>query len=94
MESLKQESVAKLRQEYGDKYDAKIARANSMLTKYGGESFQGFLNETRLGNNREFVSMMVKLSSLLSDDLLNQGPSSPPRASDDYYSFPATPGME
>lgn len=94
MATIREDSEKALRAEYGDKFDAKIARTNSLIKRYGGENFQGFLDETKLGNNAEFIKMMVTVSELLSDDLLDHGQSQGPRSADSYYSFPNTPGME
>lgn len=66
--------VAGLRQEWGNAFDAKIAKAQSAALEFGGKDFIKFLNETGLGNSSAMIKAFAKAADLLSEDKIGKDP--------------------
>jgi len=67
-------SEAALKTEWGDKYDAKVEAAKSLLNheKVADESFKQFLEDTRFGDNPQVIKMFEKLANLISEDVFKK----------------------
>jgi hypothetical protein len=62
-----------LKSEWGDKYDASVGIAKSVIQKFGGEDVMKYLDESGLGNNPELVKMMHKIGRSLLEDTTRGG---------------------
>lgn len=70
----KWETAAKTDPEIGgDKFDANIVAAKSVLGKFGNEAFTKYLNETGLGSHPEMIRMMIKIAKEFGEDKLLAG---------------------
>ncbi|PHS25468.1 MAG: hypothetical protein COA84_07580 [Robiginitomaculum sp.] len=61
------EAIAALKQEFGKAYDEKIGAAQDFIKEHADESFLGFLEETKLGDNPSMVKMMAKVADMMSE---------------------------
>lgn len=62
------ESISALKQEFGDKFDANIDIARSVVSKFGGDEFKGVLESSGLGDNPAVIRALVKIGSAMLDD--------------------------
>lgn len=72
MEAARKEAQAvasELRREWGSTYDARVGRANRVVTQYGGEEFADFLAKSGMGRH----PLVVKFMASVADDLVEHG---------------------
>ena len=73
-----QESEASMRKEFGKAFDANIAGARNILTKFGGPEVMQALEASGLGNDPHLIRMMIKISQQFGEDgNINLGDSQP-----------------
>lgn len=58
----------RMRQQYGDQYDVKVAMARNMVNALGGSDFANFLNQTGLGDHPQLVNIFIRLGELAASD--------------------------
>ena len=68
----REDSEASFRSEYGAAYDAKIAKAQSLLNKFGGDDVKQLLDKG-LGNDPAVVRFMSKIADSISEDSFAKG---------------------
>ena len=71
------ETEAKLKTEWGDKYDLRVERIRRFWKKHSGEEIDNFVNESKIGNDPRLLSLLDKLAEVTGEDL---SPPSSPRA--------------
>jgi hypothetical protein len=64
------DSVASLKQEWGNAYDAKVGLAKRALKDFGGVDVTKVLDETGLGNHPAIVKMFADLGKAMLEDTL------------------------
>ena len=72
---IAEEAAAKmdaLKKEWGDGFDKHLSSAR-FVVKELGEEFQGYLNETGLGNDTTLIRAFAKLSKSFGEDKLREG---------------------
>jgi hypothetical protein len=57
-----------LKQEWGDKYQANIELARSVVAKFGDEQFTRYIEESGLGNDPRLIKMLAKAGMGLMED--------------------------
>lgn len=62
-----------LKQEFGDKYDAKMGLVKAFLSKYGSAELIAWAEETGAGNNPHFIRSLVKAGEALLEDSSRRG---------------------
>lgn len=78
--------LAKLKSEYGTKWDAAQDAAYRVVEQMGGKEAQEFLSKSGLGNNPVLIRMMIKIGQTLTDHSIITGI---PRISGAFNSSPA-----
>ncbi len=69
----KAQTEAALKQEFGDKYEAKLGLVKSFLSQYGSPELLAWAEQTGAGNNAGFVKAMVKAGEALLEDSSRKG---------------------
>ena len=72
MDQQKKDAEAALKEDYGEKYTEKLEQAHALIKRIGGDEIFNFLDESSLGNNKDFIKMMISFSDMVSEDTLNQ----------------------
>ncbi|MBI1213963.1 MAG: hypothetical protein GC190_21080 [Alphaproteobacteria bacterium] len=67
------ETVAMLKAEYGQGYDAKIQQASRAVRHFGGDEVIQILNESGYGNHPALIRMMAKIGGMMTEDSLKVG---------------------
>lgn len=65
--------IASLKQEYGDKYHAKMGLLKSFLQKFGSPELVDWAEKSGAGNNPGFVKALVKASEAMLEDSSHGG---------------------
>jgi hypothetical protein len=68
----REDSEASLRSEFGSAYDAKVAKAQSVLNKFAGDDMKQLLDKG-LGNDPAVVRFMSKIADSISEDAFAKG---------------------
>jgi len=68
----RQDSEAALRSEFGAAYDGKIAKAQELLNKFGGNDYKQLL-DSGFGNNPAVIRFMSKMAEAISEDTFEKG---------------------
>lgn len=68
----RQDSEAALRSEFGAAYDAKVAKAQELLNKFGGNDYKQLL-DSGFGNNPAVIRFMSKMAEAISEDVFEKG---------------------
>jgi hypothetical protein len=55
------ESIAKIKEEWGDSFDENVHKAKLIVKEFGGEEFSNYLNETGLGNDPQLIKAFAKM---------------------------------
>ena len=63
-----QASVAALKTEWGQEYDAKVALARQAVMAFGGEKLAAWMNETGLGDDQTLIRAFAAAGKLVSED--------------------------
>ena len=61
-------ALAELKTEYGEKYDATLDVARSVLRKFGNDELIGMLEESGLGDNPAMIRLFAKIGEAMLDD--------------------------
>lgn len=75
-DSLINESTQKLKDEFGDNFSGNIEVAESVLKKFGSEDLGGFLRDSGLDSNYDFVKFLVDVGKHFTEDSGDGGQSS------------------
>lgn len=67
-ESAKLSAESTLKQEWGDKYQANIELARSVVAKFGDEQFVRYVEESGLGNDPRLIKLLAKAGQGLMED--------------------------
>jgi len=67
-QSAKLSAESTLKQEWGDKYQANIELARSVVAKFGDDQFVRYIEESGLGNDPRLVKMLAKAGQGLMED--------------------------
>lgn len=69
------QAITQLRESWGDKYDANVEIANSVLRKFGDEGGElaKYLETSGMGNNTALIKMLYKIGTGMLDDHQRQG---------------------
>ena len=67
-ESAKLSAESSLKQEWGDKFQANIELARSVVAKFGDEQFTRYIEESGLGNDPRLIKMLAKAGQGLMED--------------------------
>lgn len=70
-ETLAAESA--LKQEWGDKYDAAVDTARSVITHFGGAEFSTWLEESGMGNNPKVIKFLKGIGDKMLEDSAGAG---------------------
>lgn len=63
-----QEAMNELKKTYGEKYEEKLSHALRIVAKLGGDELKSELEASGLGNNKQLINFMVKVSENYSED--------------------------
>jgi hypothetical protein len=66
-------AVASLKKDWGDAFDANVEGAKKIVRTLGDENLSKWLDETQLGDVVPFVRFCQKVSTLISEDSLEEG---------------------
>lgn len=72
-DTAKAQSMEALAKDWGEKTEANIKAANRALLKFFPKDFAGFMEKTGLGNHELFIRGLHKISTLISEDHLENG---------------------
>lgn len=77
----RQEAEKKLRQQLGQGFDTKLAKARRIVTHFGDESFDQFLAENDLNTDPRMIQTMMRIADAFGEHSLPEGgkPESDPR---------------
>lgn len=67
-ESAKMTAESSLKQEWGDKYQANIELARSVVAKFGDDQFTQYIEQSGLGNDPRLIKMLAKAGQGLMED--------------------------
>jgi hypothetical protein len=67
-QSAKTSAESSLKQEWGDKYQANIELARSVVAKFGDDQFTRYIEESGLGNDPRLIKMLAKAGQGLMED--------------------------
>lgn len=67
-ETNRTKALAELKTEYGDKFDANLDIARSVVVKFGDDALKTFLNETGLGDSPAMIRLFHKIGMEFLDD--------------------------
>ena len=67
-QSAKLSAESSLKQEWGDKFQANIELARSVVAKFGDEQFTRYIEESGLGNDPRLIKMLAKAGQGLMED--------------------------
>lgn len=76
-EDAKVQADQAMRREYGQQYDAKLARAKAALQKYADPDYYAFLNESGAGNDPRMIRAWIKIGEELAGDERLKGNAEP-----------------
>src|SRR6266576_1030671 len=60
--------MTKLKEEFGDKHEARIDLARSVVAKFGGEELTNYLNDSGLGNHPSLIKALAKVGDAMLED--------------------------
>ena len=63
-----QEAMNELKKTYGEKYEEKLSHALRIVAKLGGDELKSELEASGLGNNKQLINFMIKVSENYSED--------------------------
>lgn len=66
----RQEAETKLKQDWGDEYEANLDVAKRAIEKFGGQILRDFLNETKLGDRPELVQFCHAVGKAMGESIL------------------------
>ena len=66
-------AVNSLKTDWQDDYDAKLEKAKALVRNHGDEALVNWLDETNLGDVVPFIRFCQKISTLISEDSLEEG---------------------
>ena len=69
------ESITKLKGEWGTSYDANLQLARRVVGKFGGEDFIKYLNESGFGDHPLLIKTLHAVGKALSEDVFREGAS-------------------
>jgi len=69
------ESIAKLKGEWGTSFDANLQLAKRVVSKFGGEDFIKYLNESGFGDHPLLIKTLHAVGKVLSEDAFKEGES-------------------
>jgi len=64
------QGMRKLQEEFGDKHQAQIDLARSVVAKFGGDELVNYLNESGLGNHPALIKAFAKIGSGVLEDTI------------------------
>ena len=73
VQQAEQAGIDGLKKEWGPKFDENVKVAKDALTRFGGEEFKTYLDQTRLGNNPALIKAFVAIGKAISEDKLIEG---------------------
>lgn len=76
-EDAKVQADQAMRREYGQQYEAKLARAKAALQKYADPDYYQYLNETGAGNDPRMIRAWIKIGEELAGDERLKGNAQP-----------------
>lgn len=66
----REEAETKLKQDWGDEYEANLNLAKRTIEKFGGQPLRDFFNETKLGDRPELVQFCHAVGKAMSESTL------------------------
>lgn len=73
LSEAREAAVASLKKDWGDSFDANVEGAKKIVRTLGDENLSKWLDETQLGDVVPFVRFCQKVSTLISEDSLEEG---------------------
>jgi hypothetical protein len=62
------EAMNTLKGQYGDAYEKKLEAGRLAVQKLGDEKLAGWIDESGIGNDPQFIGLMVKIGEMMSED--------------------------